>query len=97
MKQYVIIARDGNDTDALPRRMAARPAHLAGVSALKANGHYVSAGAMLDDDGKMKGSVMILQFETEADFQQWYANEPYVQEGVWKEIEVHPFRVAQID
>jgi len=41
--------------------------------------------------------VMILQFETEADFQQWYANEPYVQEGVWKEIEVHPCRVAQVD
>ncbi len=97
MKQYVIIARDGTDTEALPRRMAARPAHLAGVSGLKANGHYVSAGAMLDDDGKMKGSVMILQFETDADFQQWYANEPYVQEGVWKEIEVHPFRVAQVD
>ena len=52
---------------------------------------------MLDDDGKMKGSVMILQFETDADFQQWYASEPYVKEGVWKEIEVHPFRVAQVD
>ncbi len=96
MKQYVIIARDGNDPDALQRRMEARPNHLAGASALKANNQYVVGGAILNEGGQMEGSVMVLQFETEADFNHWYSNEPYIVSGVWKTIEVNPFRVANV-
>lgn len=97
MKQYVIIARDGTDADALPRRMASRPAHLAGVKELKANGNYHIGGAILNDEGNMCGSVMILQFETEEQFQSWYNNEPYIQSGTWQSIEVQPFRVAAVE
>ena len=96
MKQYVIIARDGNDPDALQRRMEARPGHLAGATALKANNQYVIGGAILNEAGQMEGSVMVLQFETEADFKHWYSNEPYILSGVWKTIEVKPFRVANV-
>lgn len=96
MKQYVIIARDGNDPDALQRRMEARPNHLAGAAALKANNQYVMGGAFLNEAGQMEGSVMIVQFETEADFNHWYSNEPYIISGVWKTIEVKPFRVANV-
>ena len=97
MKQFVVIAKDGKDADALPRRMNVRPEHLEGIKALKANGNYCMAGAILDDEGKMCGSVMILQFETDEQFQEWYNNEPYVKAGVWQSIEVNPFRVAAID
>lgn len=96
MKQYVIIARDGSDAEALPRRMEARPAHLEGVKELKANDNYHIGGAILNDDGNMCGSVMILQFETDEQFQAWYNNEPYIQSGVWESIEVKPFRVAMV-
>jgi len=96
MKQYVIITHDGRDEDAPDRRMAARPKHLDGARKLKAEGRYVSGGAILDDDGNMKGSVMILQFETEEEFREWYAHEPYITDGVWKSIEVKPFRVAEV-
>ncbi|NDC77630.1 MAG: hypothetical protein EBZ67_07140 [Chitinophagia bacterium] len=96
MKQYVIISHDGRDEGAPERRMATRPRHLDGARKLKSEGRYVMGGAILDDEGKMKGSVMILQFETEEDFREWYANEPYITEGVWKSIEVKPFRVAEV-
>lgn len=96
MKQYVIIAHDGRDEAAPNRRMAARPSHLDGARKLKSEGRYVTGGAILDDNGNMKGSVMILRFETEEDFREWYANEPYITEGVWKSIEVKPFRVAEV-
>jgi uncharacterized protein YciI len=39
---------------------------------------------------------MIVQFETKEDFQKWYDNEPYITGGVWKEIVVKPFRVAEV-
>jgi len=96
MKQYLIIARDGKDDEALNRRKEVRPLHLAGAKKLKENGNFVIGGAMLDDDDNMRGSIMIVQFETELDFQKWYDNEPYIIQGVWKTIEVKPFRVADV-
>ena len=96
MKQYVIIARDGDDDQALNRRLSTRTDHLAGAAWLKANNNFVIGGAILNEAGQMEGSVMILQFETEEAFQYWYDNEPYITGGVWKTIEVKPFKVANV-
>lgn len=96
MQQYVIIAQDGKDEEALERRKNIRPVHLAGAKKLKENNNFVIGGAMLDDEGNMRGSVMIVQFETEGEFKNWYDNEPYITSGVWKIIEVKPFRAAEV-
>ena len=96
MLQYVIIAQDGKDYDAIDRRNEIRPLHLAGAKKLKDNNNLIIGGAILDDDGNMRGSVMMVQFETEDDFKNWYAHEPYITGGVWKVIEVRKFRVANV-
>lgn len=96
MKQYLIIAQDGKDDETLERRKNVRPDHLVGARKLKENNNFVIGGAMLDDDGNMRGSIMIVQFESHEDFQKWYDNEPYITQGVWKTIEVKPFRVAEV-
>jgi len=96
MKQYLIIANDGKDDEALDRRKEVRPLHLAGAKKLKANGNFVIGGAMLDEENNMRGSIMIVQFESQEDFQKWYDNEPYITGEVWKTIEVKPFRVADV-
>lgn len=96
MKQYLIIAQDGKDDEALERRKNVRPIHLVGARKLKENNNFVIGGAMLDDEGNMRGSVMIVQFETQEEFQHWYDNEPYIKQGVWKTIEVKPFKVADV-
>lgn len=96
MQQYLIYAHDGTDEQALSRRMNARPAHFEGAKALKAQGNFILGGALLNADGQMIGSTMVLQFETAAEFQHWYDHEPYIQQGVWQKIEVHPFRVANV-
>jgi uncharacterized protein YciI len=96
MKQYLIIAYDDTDEQAPERRAEVRPEHLAGAKELKVNNHFITGGAILDDNGRMKGSAMILQFNTEEEFDHWYAHEPYITKGVWKHIEVKPFRVADL-
>ena len=96
VKQYLIIANDGKDDEALDRRKEVRPLHLAGAKKIKEKNNFVIGGAMLDDDGNMRGSIMIVQFETQDDFQNWYNNEPYITQGVWKTIEVKQFRVADV-
>jgi uncharacterized protein len=96
MKQYVIIARDGLDEAAPARRSKLRPLHLEGARRLKSSGNFVIGGAMLDETGTMRGSIMIVQFETENQFQEWYANEPYITGKVWEKIDIQPFRVAEV-
>jgi uncharacterized protein len=96
MKQFVIIAYDGDDANAQERRKTIRPLHLTGAKILKENNQFITGGAILNEAGEMTGSVMIVQFETEAEFQEWYKEEPYIKNGVWKTIDVKPFRVAVV-
>lgn len=97
MKQYLIYAKDATDVDALTRRMNARPAHFEGIKALKARGCFILGGALLSDAGTMIGSTIVLQFETQVEFDTWYAGEPYISGNVWENIEIHPFKVAVIE
>lgn len=96
MNQYLITAYDFTDTEALKRRMDVRPHHLDGAKALKESGNFIFAGAMLDNEGKMVGSTLVLQFETEEELDAWKQNEPYVTQGVWETVDVKPIKVAQI-
>ncbi|MDI9866151.1 YciI family protein [Flectobacillus sp. DC10W] len=96
MKQYVIYAYDGTDKQALERRMTARPHHLVVAKQLKANGNFIIGGAILNDEGKMIGSSMIVQFETEEALYDWYNNDPYVTMSVWEKVEIKPFKVADV-
>lgn len=93
---YVIHAYDYTDPDALDRRMAVRPLHFDGARSLKSDGHFIIGGALLDPDGKMIGSMMVLDFATDEQFRAWYDNEPYIQGRVWERIDVKPFLKADI-
>jgi len=96
MNQYLVTGYDYTDADALQRRMNVRPHHLDGAKDLKANGNYVMGGAILNDEGKMIGSVMVLQFETEEELLAWQQSEPYITQKVWESFDVKPFRVANV-
>lgn len=96
MNQYLITAYDYTDSGALDRRMNVRPHHLGGAKELKESGNYVLGGAILNDDKKMIGSVMILQFETEEELETWTQNEPYITQKIWESFDIKPFRVAVV-
>jgi uncharacterized protein YciI len=96
MNQFLIHAYDHTDTQALDRRMAARPAHLDLVKKLKETGNFVLGGAILNDYGQMIGSNLIVQFETQEEFDAYLAIEPYIHQKVWEKIEIRPFRVANV-
>ncbi|MBK0380971.1 YciI family protein [Mucilaginibacter segetis] len=97
MKQYLITAYDHTDDEALKRRMDVRPHHLDGVRVLKENGNFIMGGAMLNDNGDMVGSVMIMQFENEEELKAWQQSEPYITQRVWDTVDIKPFKVAKID
>ena len=88
--QFIITAHDGENV--LDKRMAVRPRHLEGMA--KLGEHIVCAGGLLDDEGKMKGSVLILDFENRAVLDDYLKNEPYVVEHVWEKIEIETVNVV---
>jgi uncharacterized protein YciI len=94
--QYILYGRDGNDEQALERRMSARPSHFRNAAELKRKGHFIFGGAILDDQGKMIGSTMIMQFDDEKQLRQWLDTEPYITNKVWEKYELLPFRVAEV-
>ena len=96
MNQYLVTAYDHTDEGALPRRMDVRPHHLDGAKELKENGNFIIGGAMLNEEGKMIGSTMILQFETDEELEVWKQKEPYITRGIWETFDIKPFRVANV-
>ena len=96
MNQYLVTAYDYTDTEALQRRMNVRPHHFDAAKDLRASGNFILGGAILNEEGKMIGSVMILQFETEEALEAWKQNEPHITQKIWESVDVKPFRVAEV-
>jgi uncharacterized protein YciI len=42
----------------------------------------------------MIGSILLVDFPDRTAVDAWLAADPYVTEGVWREIEITPFRAA---
>ena len=76
--------------------MNIRPHHLDGAKSLKEGGNYILGGALLNDEGKMIGSVMVLQFESEEGLEAWKQSEPYITQKIWETVDVKPFKVASV-
>lgn len=94
--QFVVLGYDADDVEALERRMAARPDHIVVSDELARNGHVISRAAILDEEERMVGSVMIVDFPSRADLDEWLEREPYCTNEVWQRIEIHPCQVLPL-
>ncbi len=93
--QFIVTGYDGKDSGALERRMAAREAHLSMAGEMYEKGKWLYAAAMLNDEGKMAGSVIICEFDSRTALEkEWLEKEPYVLGKVWEKIEITPAQVA---
>jgi uncharacterized protein YciI len=92
--QFVIIAKDGTDTEALSRRMAAREAHIQQCDAAHAKGEQLMGCALLNEQHEMCGSVMVVDFPDENALNAWLESEPYVLGNVWQDIQILPCKVG---
>jgi hypothetical protein len=92
--QFIVSAWDGTDSMALERRLAARPAHLELGRRLRSQGHHLYGVALLDEGGRMVGSVIIADYASRSELDAWLAEEPYVTGKVWERVDVRPCRVG---
>ncbi len=94
--QYIVTAYDGTDEHSVDRRLAAREAHLKSVEKRVQEGQHLYGAALLDEGGRMIGSVMVVDFPSREELDQWLEVEPYVTEKVWQKIDIQPCQVAPL-
>jgi hypothetical protein len=93
---YAIISED--KADSLPRRMAARPAHLARLQDLQEQGRLILAGPhpAVDsfDPGQagFSGSLVVAEFADLSEAQRWADADPYIEADVYAKVTVKPFK-----
>lgn len=83
--KFVIIGYDGPEGEA--RRKIHRPAHLANLASLDKQGRVILAGPLTDKTG----SLMVLEFSTREEAEEFARNDPYTVYGVFERVEIHPF------
>ena len=71
MKQFVVRAYDGEGM--LDKRMEIRPRHLEGMEQIRE--HVICAGGLLDEAGRMKGSMLVMEFENRQQLDEYLASE----------------------
>ena len=93
---YAIEGYDGPDV--LDQRLGARAQHMARLEALRDAGRLLLAGPCpaidAEDPGPAgySGSIVIAEFPSIEDARSWADADPYVAAGVYRTIEVRPFR-----
>jgi uncharacterized protein YciI len=86
--QFVVIAHDRDDEASRRRRVELRPEHMDRCAAAVEQGVLLFAVALLDDDERMIGSVMLVDLPGRADVERWLADEPYQAHGIWQQVDI---------
>lgn len=93
---YAIMCEDV--ADSLQKRMSVRPAHVERLNGLKREGRLLLAGPFpavdAEDPGQagFTGSLIVAQFASLQEAQDWAATDPYQTAGVFARVTVKPFR-----
>ena len=74
---------------ALQTRMDNREAHLAYIAE---TGVVEMAGPVLDDDGQMCGSLIVLEVADMAAARAWAENDPYAKAGLFSEVTLRAWK-----
>lgn len=83
----VLIARD--KPGALQTRLDNREAHLAYIDK---TGVVTQAGPLLDAQGGMIGSMIVLDVADLSSAEDWAANDPYQHAGLFESVELMPWK-----
>lgn len=93
---YAIISEDIENS--LEKRLAARPDHIARLKELNEQGRLLIAGPHpaidSEDPGSagFTGSLVVAEFPSLTEAQQWADNDPYISAGVYKKVTVKPYK-----
>lgn len=95
---YAVISEDYEGT--LEKRIAARPDHVARLTALRDKGRLLIAGPHPAVDSPdpgpagYTGSLVVVDFDSLESAQAWANEDPYIAAGVYSNVTVKPFKLV---
>ena len=95
---YAVISEDHDGS--LEKRIAARPDHVARLTALRDEGRLLIAGPHPAVDSPdpgpagFTGSLVVVEFDSLESAQAWADADPYVTAGVYRKVTVKPFNLV---
>ena len=92
MPLFCYVGHDG--PDGLAKRPDVRPAHLAHMAPLAAEGRVRYAGPLLDAGGQPRGSLVMFEAPDYAEAKRIAEGDPYLAEGVFERVDV--FETKQV-
>ena len=93
---YAIISEDV--ADSLAKRQQVRAQHLDRLQQLNAAGRLLIAGPHpaidTEDPGEagFSGSLIVAEFDNLAEAQRWADEDPYIAAGVYRQVQVKPYK-----
>ena len=93
---YTIIGTDVPGS--LERRISVRQEHLARLEQLQNEGRLLTAGPFPGIDSEdpgpagFSGSLIVAEFNSLSEAQQWADNDPYIKAGVYESVSVKPYK-----
>jgi len=95
---YAVMSEDHEKS--LKNRLAARPAHVARLKALHADGRLLIAGPHPAVDNSdpgpagFTGSLVVAEFDSLESAKVWADEDPYIAGGVYRNVTVKPFNLV---
>ncbi len=95
---YAVISEDHDGS--LEKRLAARPDHVARLTALRDEGRLLIAGPHPAVDSPdpgpagFTGSLVVVELDSLESAQAWADADPYVAAGVYRKVTVKPFNLV---
>jgi uncharacterized protein YciI len=93
MPLYAFLGTDGPRGPELRKRH--RPAHLAGIDVLAAEGRIHHAGPLLGESGAPVGSLILFEAASLEEARQIATADPYVTEGIFQSWQLHETRAVR--
>ena len=93
---FAILSDDVENS--LEKRMSVRPAHINRLQILQDQGRLILAGPHPNIESEnpgeagFSGSLVVAEFDSQADAQQWADTDPYLESGAYANVCVKPFK-----
>lgn len=91
---YLLTARDHPGSQGEALRDDLRSAHSEMITARFEAGEVLFGGGVFDDEGVVRGSIIVLDMPSRAAVDAYLTTEPFQTEGLWAEVEIHELKVS---
>lgn len=92
MPFFAIIALDAPNSKA--KRVDYLKPHAEALATIKNEGRLFAAGPLrnsIDDSAENLGSLLIIDFNSQAEAEAWFQDEPYSKAGVYQSVTIKPY------